>query len=36
VLLLHPQEPELHAAPFALVAQSLLAMHWTHEFVALQ
>ena len=34
VLLLHPQVPPLHAAPFALIAQSLLVMHWTQEFVA--
>ena len=34
MLLLHPQVPPLHAAPFALVAQSLLVMHWTQEFVA--
>jgi len=33
VLLLHPQKPPLHAAPFALVAHSLLVMHWTQEFV---
>jgi hypothetical protein len=36
VLLLHPQVPPLHAAPFALVAHSLLVMHWTQEFVVSQ
>ena len=34
MLLLNVQVPPRHAAPFALVAQSLLVMHWTQEFVA--
>ena len=34
MLLPHVQVPPTHAAPFALVAQSLLVMHWTQEFVA--
>jgi hypothetical protein len=29
-----PQVPPLHAAPFALLAQSLLVMHWTQEFAS--
>jgi hypothetical protein len=36
VLLLHWQVPPRHVAPFALVAQSLLVMHWTQEFVVSQ
>jgi hypothetical protein len=32
-LLLQWQAPKMHAGPFALVAQSLLVMHATQEFV---